>query len=391
MAVYLSMAKDDMGNLHHIDSQPSGRSLLMCPFCNCRLIAVKGLEKKPHFRHDGGAVCKESLNEIPQIPAWHHFHLNYSLKVIEVLQAGYQPESKSPNVFKLRKSVLSQFPSSTLSELFDDDYWTDSLVFTDTARVIVGSLTLQKFSQWMRSAMQRRVHELKENIEQGKKHPAWLQIEAHRQQSILRASLYLFEFHCNDDSVFHKVGRTLRDPEQRLKETSKDLEKATNTKVVRHKILRLVTNSGHVEKYVFHRYKSYLANIGDHTEYLLLDTKTARALKAEFTKLTNNTVPFNKHERFIVNGRWKYEEKRLAASKRGIALTQRENGKFGRPKGSTMNQQDFLDKHSDVVESLKRGRSIIATAEFTGKSRSTVKRVKNTLGSVLQEQLTPPK
>ncbi|KAB1189467.1 GIY-YIG nuclease family protein, partial [Photobacterium damselae subsp. damselae] len=34
-----------------------------------------------HFRHDG-ETCNESLNEIPQIPAWHHFHLNYPVKVI---------------------------------------------------------------------------------------------------------------------------------------------------------------------------------------------------------------------------------------------------------------------------------------------------------------------
>ncbi|MBE4621080.1 hypothetical protein BOO23_20265, partial [Vibrio navarrensis] len=83
-----------------------------------------------------------------------------------------------------------------------------------------------------------------------------------------------------------------------------------------------------------------------------------------------------KAERFIVTGRWKYEEKRLAASKRGIELTQRESGKFGRPKGSTVSTDDFLIKHSDIVTSLERGRSINQTAEFTGKGRSTVKRVK---------------
>jgi len=99
-------------------------------------------------------------------------------------------------------------------------------------------------------------------------------------------------------------------------------------------------------------------------------------LKAEFTTLTNNSEPFNKAERFIVTGRWKYEEKRLAASKRGIELTQRESAKFGRPKGSTVSTGDFLIKHSDIVTSLERGRSINQTAEFTGKGRSTVKRVR---------------
>ncbi|WP_237733212.1 hypothetical protein [Vibrio fluvialis] len=59
-----------------------------------------------------------------------------------------------------------------------------------------------------------------------------------------------------------------------------------------------------------------------------------------------------------------------------IELTQRESGKFGRPKRTTVGTDDFLAKHSDIVTSLERGRSINQTAEFTGKGRSTVKRVK---------------
>ncbi|HFQ5066053.1 TPA: hypothetical protein ACGUVR_004652 [Vibrio vulnificus] len=85
---------------------------------------------------------------------------------------------------------------------------------------------------------------------------------------------------------------------------------------------------------------------------------------------------FLQAERFIVTGRWKYEEKRLAASKRGIEITQRESGKFGRPKGTTVSTDDYLVKHSDIVTSLERDRSINQTAEFTAKGRSTVKRVK---------------
>lgn len=106
-----------------------------------------------------------------------------------------------------------------------------------------------------------------------------------------------------------------------------------------------------------------------------------KRLKAEFTKLSNNLESFNKDERFIVSGRWRYEEKRLVASKRGIELTQRENGKFGRPKGSTVSIDDFLMKHSDIVTSLERGLSINQTAEITGKGRSTVKRVKAAIKS----------
>lgn len=378
MSVYLSLGKDTQGNFHHIDSQKSGKSDLSCPFCLCPLIAVKGKTKAAHFRHDG-ETCNESLNEIPQIPAWHHFHLNYSLEIIDALKDGYQADSKSPNVFQHWKSGLHRFPRTAKEELFKRDDWTDNLIFTDTAKIILGTLPLQGFSKWMRNTLQLRVLALREAIEQGTLHRAWLEIEAHRQQAILKASLYMFEYQLEDNSVIHKVGRTSREPEQRLKETILDLEKATGKAVVKSTVLRKVANCGHVEKYVFHRYNNQLANIGLHTEYLILDAKSLKRLKAEFTTLTNTPEPFNKAERFIVTGRWKYEEKRIAASKRGIELTQRESGKFGRPKGSTVSTDDFLTKHSDVVTSLERGRSINQTVEFTGKGRSTVKRVKAAL------------
>ncbi|EPC9273237.1 GIY-YIG nuclease family protein [Vibrio vulnificus] len=153
----------------------------------------------------------------------------------------------------------------------------------------------------MRNSLQMRVHTLREAIEQGTRHRAWLEIEAHRQQAILKASLYLFEYQLEDNSVIHKVGRTSREPEQRLKETVLDLEKATGKTVVKSTVLRKVANSGHVEKYVFHRYNNRLANIGSHTEYLVLDDKSLKRLKAEFTKLTNNLEPFKRNDLLLLD------------------------------------------------------------------------------------------
>ncbi|MHA7590271.1 hypothetical protein ACX15B_28275 (plasmid) [Vibrio harveyi] len=53
--------------------------------------------------------------------------------------------------------------------------------------------------------------------------------------------------------MIHKVGRTSRAPEQRLKETILDLEKVIGENVVKSTVLRKVANCGHVENYVFHR------------------------------------------------------------------------------------------------------------------------------------------
>ncbi|MEJ3625897.1 hypothetical protein WFH56_21880 [Vibrio vulnificus] len=94
------------------------------------------------------------MNEIPQIPAWHHFHLNYPLEIIDALKDGYQADSKSPNVFQHWNSGLHRFTRTAQQELFNRDDWTDNLIFTDTARTILGSLSLLGFSQWMRNTLQ---------------------------------------------------------------------------------------------------------------------------------------------------------------------------------------------------------------------------------------------
>lgn len=278
-----------------------------------------------------------------------------------------------------RAHGLHHFPQAAREELFKRDDWTDNIVFTDTARVILGSLSLERFSHWMRNLLQTRIHELRVAIEQERKHRSWLSIEAHRQQQILSATLYLFEYKLENNRVLHKVGRTSRQPEIRLKETILDLEKATGKRVQKSTILREVANSGHVEQYVFHKYRHFLASIGTHNEYLELDGKSLKRLKTELTKLRNDPKPFNLAERFVVSGRWRYEYQRLAASKRGIELTQRNGGKFGRPKGSIVSTDDFLLKHTDIVKLLENGHSLNQVALATSKGRSTVKRVKSAM------------
>ncbi|WP_347361801.1 GIY-YIG nuclease family protein [Vibrio vulnificus] len=378
MSVYLSIGKDKDGNYQHIDDQISGRGALFCPFCGCPLIAAKGRQKAAHFRHDG-ETCKESLNEIPSIPGWHHFHLDYPLEVVEALKAGFDLDGEHPNVYQKWNSGDHFIPNPYRDELLELNNWSLQLEGTLKARIILGSLTLVRFADWMREQLRERIQSLQWDVEHDRAHQALFEIEASRQQAILNATLYLFEYQLADGRLIHKVGRTTRQPAERLSETVYDLERAIQQKVTKSKVLRQVPQCGHVEQYVFHRFSQFKAEVGDHTEYLRLDDKTARKLKADFTKLANGIKPLNKAERFIVTGRWRYEEKRLAASKRGIALTQREGGKFGRPEGTTLSNDKLLEKHADIVLALKNGLSINAAAKRTGKGRSTVQRVKAAL------------
>ncbi|MHA7590272.1 hypothetical protein [Vibrio harveyi] len=75
-------------------------------------------------------------------------------------------------MFQHWKSGLHRFPRAAKAELFKHDDWTDNLIFTDTAKTILGSLPLSRFSQWMRNTLQMRVHTLREAIEKGTQHRA---------------------------------------------------------------------------------------------------------------------------------------------------------------------------------------------------------------------------
>jgi len=60
----------------------------------------------------------------------------------------------------------------------------------------------------------------------------------------------------------------------------------------------------------------------------------------------------------------------------GIAEARRKGVVLGRPKGSTISNEEILSKHSDIVRLLKQGQSIRHASKISGKGTSTVQRVK---------------
>jgi DNA invertase Pin-like site-specific DNA recombinase len=63
----------------------------------------------------------------------------------------------------------------------------------------------------------------------------------------------------------------------------------------------------------------------------------------------------------------------------GLAEARRKGVVLGRPKGTTLAHNDFVQKHKDVVRQLRMGQSVRNSAKITGKGVSTVQRVKRTL------------
>jgi DNA invertase Pin-like site-specific DNA recombinase len=67
--------------------------------------------------------------------------------------------------------------------------------------------------------------------------------------------------------------------------------------------------------------------------------------------------------------------------KSGLAEARRKGVRLGRPEGTTLARDTFLQKHKDITRQLKSGQSIRNAAKITGKGVSTVQRVKLALSA----------
>ncbi|WP_182039574.1 GIY-YIG nuclease family protein [Vibrio alginolyticus] len=373
--IFLRFGETDTGELVEIDHIPSGKTELVCPFCKHPLIAVRGKVNANHFRHQFD-TCNESLKEAPEIPGWHHFHLDFKAQTVASLEKAFNPNSKYPHVISDYPELNRKLNHSEHSTLVQLNTWTGNHEFSQTAQIILGSLSPTKFANWMRSKLQDRVIE---SIDSSHDHSPWFRLEAQRQQSILSSTLYLNEYHIAGGLVYYKIGRTTRDVNVRLSETILDLQNATSKNVTKARVLRVVFNAGYIEKYLLHRYREFKAPLNELAEYLILEGNKSKQLKSEFTKLKSTATPYNKLERYIVTGRWRYEKKRLDSVKRGMRLTKEHGWKRGRPTGITESRAKFLSKYPTVVALLKQGKSLQFISDFTNVGRSTVQRVRRAL------------
>ena len=67
---------------------------------------------------------------------------------------------------------------------------------------------------------------------------------------------------------------------------------------------------------------------------------------------------------------------RREAQAEGIARAKAEGKYKGRANGTSLSDVDLVEKHADITEELNRGETIRRTAKLTGRSKSTVQRVK---------------
>ncbi|MGD1527007.1 hypothetical protein [Vibrio harveyi] len=353
----------------HISEVPSGSTDLKCPFCPSLLTANKGSINAHHFHHKE-RTCKLSKDYSSSLPGWHHFDFHLPKSVTKRLLDSNRMTGSNRDYYGRKSDIMEKYELVTKSTGYLPK-------LTPKALVVCATYSLAEFSVWMRNSMKERYSALK--LYDAEQRVNALLIEGCRQHSLYESSLYLFQFKIDGEAIY-KIGRTTREPSTRLREVITMLEHEYSREVI-GKILCVVPSAGYVEKYALYKYREYHYPVGSFTEFLSMPDSSLSNLEWHLNDLKKHIAQteLTTHDKMILSGRWEYEPKRLYRSNIGIQKA-KARGAIGRPKGTNLNEEEFLSKHQDIIDLLPNS-SITEVMDATGKSRATIYRVKKALSA----------
>jgi len=259
------------GELAGIDDVERGKTNLACLYCGGGLTAKKGSVKEHHFSHTG-ETCKPVTQRIktkafPALPLYDNFTIQLKgdeLEQLKVLWKEYGAENR-----EIPKDLISfRWELKGLVESEGDRTYQ----FTHLGKIPVGALPLALFNRVQEPLLLEELAKLENSsavaLSAGLscvgERLADLQIYRSQLRRILINSLYFLEVKA-DGQMFHKIGVTTRQIEQRIAEVQRDVKVHYSDVVVN--LLGLWERRGNVELYFKHRYQPFNYRIGKLTEY----------------------------------------------------------------------------------------------------------------------------
>ena len=82
----LEYGVNPQGELITIAEVSSGKTNLVCPFCDRQLTAKKGKIKQHHFAHTGETCLRVRKGKLPSLPLYDNFHLQLSGKHFQLVK-----------------------------------------------------------------------------------------------------------------------------------------------------------------------------------------------------------------------------------------------------------------------------------------------------------------
>jgi hypothetical protein len=207
---------------------------------------------------------------------------------------------------------------------------------------------------------------------------------------VFGASLYFLEIK-HAGGTLYKVGISNRDIEARVEEIKRDL--APHLSGVKVEILRRLKHRGAIEFYFKHRYRHEQHKLGSLTEYFIFEDR--KKILSDLTRLGDYTPDdfmqrviegkpsatevqiIEEKERLIAEYKKRViSEARSEATKAGMQRAAEQGIHVGRPKGSKEDEVKLLAKYPEVVELLRKGRSLRDIGYKTGVAVNTIRKVK---------------
>ena len=254
-----------------ISKVTSGKTNLVCPFCDRSLTAKKGKIKQHHFAHTGETCLRVRKGKLPSLPLYDNFHLNLSGKHFQLVKDLWREYGNTDYAI-----ITVPFELET-KKLFT---WTQKgYYFTDLGKIPVGGLSLSGFNTIQEPLILAELNRLTNSVEMAKaiggevleEKLVDLKIYRLQIQRILRFTLYFLEIEA-DDKTIHKIGVTSRTMSNRLPEIERDLKQHYSQ--IKIDVLGTWQHRGNVELYFKHRYQRFNYRIGKLTEYYRFEDVT---------------------------------------------------------------------------------------------------------------------
>ena len=247
-----------------ISEVTSGKTNLVCPFCDRYLTAKKGKIKQHHFAHTGETCLRVRKGKLPSLPLYDNFHVHLSGKHFQLLKDLWREYGNTDY------AIISIPFELEMKKLFN---WTpQGYYFTDLGKIPVGGLSLSGFNAIQEPLILSELNRLTDSAEVAKaiseelleEKLADLKLYQLQLRRILRFTLYFLQINV-DGKTIHKIGVTSRNISDRLLEIKRDLKQHYSD--IDICVLNTWQHRGNVELYFKHRYSRFNYRIGKLTEY----------------------------------------------------------------------------------------------------------------------------
>ena len=156
----LKFGVNPQGELITIREVNSGKTNLVCPFCDSPLTAKKGKIKQHHFAHSRETCLRVRKGKLPSLPLYDNFHLQLSRKHFQLVKQLWREYGNSPH------PIITVPFELELKKLFN---WTEKgYYFTDLGQIPVGGLSLSKFNAVQEPLILSELARLTNSVEMAK-------------------------------------------------------------------------------------------------------------------------------------------------------------------------------------------------------------------------------